>query len=181
MNENAPDATIDQHSPRRGVIELLQVLSLLTFACAAWLYSDGAHKGTVYLTVGIALLLGGLPFLPYFLEQTEQPRPRKRPVKRMGGLEITRNDLNSLHTLGVPEDMLSGIEESIVGIWYVSDKDLRLALERKFGEERIEKWFTMIRNYAWDQNRPSEPTRDEEGPRQPSQVSMIPNKGAEAN
>ena len=140
----AVDSSATLRSARSGVIELLQVFSLLALAAAWLLHKAPGH--TIFLwaliAVGTALFI-----LPFVLLPPLEKQPHRYP-EGPHGFRITCERRRTLAELSVPDDILQAIDESLLGNYYETGKDLREALYVVLGEPRVRPWADMILLHA---------------------------------
>jgi hypothetical protein len=139
MNNNEVEPSPSRsRSPRDGTIELLQVFSLLMLPIA-WLLPDGGwYRAT---TIGMAVILGFIPFLLIQL-------PGREPsVAWPRGFKTTSERLRTLEEIGIPHDILQGME-SMVGVYFPKSRDLRQALFLAIGKDRVRPWLNLILRHS---------------------------------
>lgn len=131
-------------TPRWGVIELLQMVSVAALAAAFFLF-----KGR---TAWVAIILGVIFFIvPFLLVRPPKPAPEPE-VRRLPegplGFKITRERRRILAALSVPSDILATIDESILNIHYKTGEEIREMLYFLLGKARVRPWLDTILLHA---------------------------------
>lgn len=136
--------TATLRSARSGMIELLQVLSLLALVAAWFLHKAPAH--TMFLSALIAV--GTVLFiLPFVLLQPPDKPPHRDP-EGPHGFMITCARRRTLAELSVPNDILQAIDESLLDNYYETGRELREALYGVLGKPRVRPWADTILLHA---------------------------------
>jgi hypothetical protein len=132
-------------TPRWGMIELLQVVSVLAFAAAYFL-----RKETIALWVAVAL--GAICFAaPFLLVRPPKPMPEPEPRRLPEGprgFKITRERRRILAALLVPFDILATIDESMLDVHYNTGEEMRARLYFLLGKARVRPWLDTILLHA---------------------------------
>jgi hypothetical protein len=139
LNQN--DTSLDpEPMPRLGVIELLQVLSVLAFAAALFLSSGWI--ACVAAIVSIVLFL-----TPLLLVRPPKPKPEPEPRRLPEGplgFTITRERRRILAALAIPRDILATIDESMLDVHYKTGEEMRERLYFLLGRARVRPWLDTI-------------------------------------
>ena len=146
------EAPIQSRPPRHGMIELLQVFSLLMLP-VAWLLPEGWYRAAA---IGLAVVLGVIPFLLVQLPE------REPSVTWSHGFKLTPERLRTLEEIGIPHDILQAVE-TIGGVYYPKSKDLRQALFHVIGKDRVQPWLNLILRHAKYHGAPPAPAQSEKG------------------